>query len=267
MLDDALAGLVDHLPQTYRQERALPTLAEAYRLLHRPRDATDVGRGRRRLALDELLLLQLGVMLKRQHRQDRLRAAALPHTAEIDERIIRRFPYELTPDQRQVIDEIVADVSTTMPMNRLLQGDVGAGKTAVALYTMLLAVAGGHQAALLAPTELLAEQHFVSIDRLLDGASVRCELLTGSMRTATRDRHRRTGHGGRDRPARRDPRPADGVGDVPQPRRRGRRRTAPFRGAPARHAARQGSGRHHDSAHAGDDRDADPPDHVPDRVR
>ena len=181
VLGEALEHLDDHLPPDYRKARALPRLDEAYRMMHRPADADEPPQGRRRLAFDELLLLQLGVMLKRRHRRETLTAPALKHNEAIDAHIVARFPFRLTAGQRAVIDQIAADVCTTTPMNRLLQGDVGAGKTVVALYGMLMAVASGHQAALMAPTELLAEQHADSIGRMLAGARVRIELLTGSM--------------------------------------------------------------------------------------
>jgi ATP-dependent DNA helicase RecG len=187
ILDEALVELADHLHPAYRQVRALPTLAEAYRMMHRPADADEPVRGRRRLAFDELLLLQLGVMLKRRHRRLTLQAPALKHNDAIDAHIVARFPFELTGGQRAVIDEIARDLTGATPMNRLLQGDVGAGKTVVALYGMLMAVASGHQAALMAPTELLAEQHGDSISRMLTGARVTIETLTGSMTTAVRE--------------------------------------------------------------------------------
>ena len=181
VLDAALAKLDDHLHEGYRRSRALPALADAYRMMHRPADADEPARARRRLALDELLLLQIGVMLKRRHRRRTLRAPALKHTEAIDRHIIARFPFELTDSQRGVVAEIGRDLSARTPMNRLLQGDVGAGKTVVALYGMLMAVASGHQAALMAPTELLAEQHADSIGRMLRGARVSIEVLTGSL--------------------------------------------------------------------------------------
>jgi ATP-dependent DNA helicase RecG len=186
VLDEALAELPDHLHPQYRAERALPALAEAYRMMHRPADPQEPLRGRRRLAFDELLLLQLGVMLKRRHRRETLRAPALKRSDAIDAHIVARFPFELTEGQRAVIDEIAGDLTDATPMNRLLQGDVGAGKTVVALYGMLMAVASGHQAALMAPTELLAEQHGDSISRMLTGARVSIEILTGSLTTAQR---------------------------------------------------------------------------------
>ena len=186
VLDGVLSDLEDHLHEPYRVSRALPALADAYRMMHRPADTDEPLRARRRLALDELLLLQLGVMLKRRHRRRTLRAPALKHSAAIDRRIVARFPFELTASQRGVIDDIAADLCMATPMNRLLQGDVGAGKTVVALYGMLMAVAAGHQAAIMAPTELLAEQHGASIGRMLEGADVTTAVLTGSLTTVQR---------------------------------------------------------------------------------
>jgi ATP-dependent DNA helicase RecG len=181
VLDLALAQITDHLPEDYRRARELPALADAYRMMHRPATEEEPLQGRRRLALDELLLLQIGVMLKRRHRRETLRAPPLKWNDAIDRHIVARFPFELTASQRGVIGEIAADLQQATPMNRLVQGDVGAGKTIVALYAMLMAAASGHQAALMAPTELLAEQHHASIGAMLAGSNVRLELLTGHM--------------------------------------------------------------------------------------
>ncbi len=186
VLDDVLAKLEDHLHEGYRRQAALPTLAEAYRMAHRPANADEIASGRRRLAFDELLMLQLGVMLKRRHRHDTLTAPALTHNAAIDTHIKARFPFELTDAQQNVINDMVADLTRATPMNRLVQGDVGSGKTVIALYAMLLAVASNHQAALMAPTELLAEQHFASIKQMLSGSRVNIALLTGSLKPAQR---------------------------------------------------------------------------------
>ena len=186
VLDPALALIDDHLPVSYRRERALPELADSYRMVHRPDTTEDAKAGRRRLAFDELLLFQLGVMLKRHQRRQVSRAPALRHTKAIEKHILARFPFTLTRAQRAVLADLRDDLTGASPMNRLLQGDVGSGKTVVALYAMLLAVASEHQAALMAPTELLAEQHFDSIGRMLEGGRVRIELLTGSMSASAR---------------------------------------------------------------------------------
>ena len=186
VLDDAVKLVEEHYDEAFRTKLALPPLAEAYRMVHRPRTEDEAKAGRRRLALDELMLLQLGVMMKRRHRREDFKAIALAWNKPIDAHIRARFPFELTTAQSDVIAEIAADLQSERPMNRLLQGDVGAGKTVVALYAMLMAVAGRHQAALMAPTELLAEQHHASISEMLAGSNVRIELLTASVKKSRR---------------------------------------------------------------------------------
>jgi ATP-dependent DNA helicase RecG len=180
VLPAALPLIDDHLPATYRKKRNLVPLRDAYRMMHAPETEEHAAAARRRLAFDELLMLQLGVCLKRAHLRQTLRAPALRWSAAIDSHIRQRFPFTLTPEQDRVVAEVAADISKATPTNRLLQGDVGSGKTVVALYAMLMAVASGHQAALMAPTELLAEQHHASIAAMLKGSSVRLELLTGT---------------------------------------------------------------------------------------
>ncbi len=187
-LEQAVGLLEDHLTETWRQERNLPTLANAYLHLHRPNFDEDISSARRRLILDELLLLQLAVMMKRHHRRTVLHAPKLERTPAVQERIESRIPFTLTTAQSQVIDEIAKDLNSTIPMNRLLQGDVGSGKTVVALAAMLQAVAKGKQAALVAPTELLAEQHARTLQALLRDSEVKLCLLTGSVSAARRSR-------------------------------------------------------------------------------
>jgi ATP-dependent DNA helicase RecG len=125
-------------------------------------------------------------MMKKHRLQAEARARPIALTPEVDRRIRARFPFAFTPDQDLACAEIAADLAQARPMNRLLQGDVGSGKTAVALHGMLAAVAAGGQAALVAPTELLAEQHAASIGRFLAGSEVRVELVTGSLGAAAR---------------------------------------------------------------------------------
>ncbi|MBX3378754.1 MAG: ATP-dependent DNA helicase RecG [Phycisphaeraceae bacterium] len=180
VLDLALPLLKDHLPKSLVDKHELPSLPRAYELIHRPQNEGDAEAGRRRLAYDELLLLQLGVQMKRAHLREKLRSPALALTDAIDKRIRARFPFTLTASQNRAVSEIARDLSLSTPTNRLLQGDVGSGKTAVALYAMLMAVASGHQAALMAPTELLAEQHDATIRELLRDSKVDVRLLTGS---------------------------------------------------------------------------------------
>jgi ATP-dependent DNA helicase RecG len=188
VLAAALPLIEDHLPETFRKQRSLPELREAYRMMHAPASEEEIKAAQRRLAYDELLMLQLGVHLKRAHLRQTLKAPALRWTEAIDRHIRERFAFTLTPDQDEVVKELVADLTSGVPTNRLIQGDVGSGKTVVALYAMLLAAASRHQAALMAPTELLAEQHAASIGAMLEGSKVRVELLTGGMPEAERSR-------------------------------------------------------------------------------
>ncbi len=190
VLEHALPLLEDHLPDDFRKERDLPSLREAYRMQHAPLTQHETLVSRRRLVYDELLLLQLGVFMKRAQLREQLRSPALRREKEIDSRIrarIRaRIPFTLTKGQESVIADIRDDLTTSTPTNRLIQGDVGSGKTVVALYAMLMAAASEQQASLMAPTEVLAEQHFRSISRMLEGSRVRIELLTGGTPDAQR---------------------------------------------------------------------------------
>ena len=187
VLDDAVALIDDHFDDTFRARHNFPTLAEAYRMLHAPADEDQVKSARRRLAYDELFMLQLGIALKRQYTRTQLHAPDLRWSDAIDQHIRHRFGFTLTPAQDQVVRDIAADLQQTIPMNRLLQGDVGSGKTVVALYAMLMAAASNKQAALMAPTELLAEQHYLSITDMLQDSNVNVALLTGSLTPVERD--------------------------------------------------------------------------------
>jgi ATP-dependent DNA helicase RecG len=181
VLDLAAPMLEEHLPEELLEKRALLRLAEAYRLIHSPQREGDAEQARRRLAYDELLMLQLGVQMKRVQLRSTMHAPALPISGAVDRRIRSRLPFRLTAAQDKAIAEISSDLAQASPTNRLLQGDVGSGKTAVAAYAMLAAVAAGHQAALMAPTELLAEQHYETLRELLKDSRVSIRLLTGSM--------------------------------------------------------------------------------------
>jgi len=179
---DGMISLVEEWhPPAFLQERGLCGRAWAMTQMHRPAEEDHMEQARRRLAYDELLLLQLATSLARVHRRERLTARPLKCSEEIDRRIRLRFPFPLTSAQNRAVAEIVSDLVRPRPMNRMLQGDVGCGKTVVALYAGLTAVANGVQAAIMAPTELLAEQHAASIERYLDGSRVRHALLRGGM--------------------------------------------------------------------------------------
>ncbi len=166
----ALADVVESLSAATRVNERLPDRASALAAMHFPRAPDDLELGRRRLAFEELLLAQLVFLRRRAARRARTGAAALADRHALGERWLEHaLPFELTADQRRAIEEIDADLARATPMQRLLMGEVGSGKTVVALYAMLQAVGHGYQAALMAPTETLAEQHFATIQGLLAG--------------------------------------------------------------------------------------------------
>lgn len=182
VMEWALPLVPDPLPAELIKHHEMPTQREALRMIHRPADAEEPKIARRRLAFNELLLLQLGIAMRRAEVENKFVAPKLHHSDAIDAHIRGRFPFELTDTQSAAVAQIAADLTRDRPMNRMLQGDVGAGKTVVALYALLMAVADRKQGALMAPTELLAEQHFLSISKLLEGSNVRVVLLTGKQR-------------------------------------------------------------------------------------
>jgi ATP-dependent DNA helicase RecG len=177
----------DSLPAELRQRRRLPLKPDALYALHRPRSLEEAEQGRRRLAFDELLTLQIGLARRRALREQSVAPAFAP-PAELVRRYGEVLPFRLTRDQRHAIAEIDADLARPVPMERLLQGDVGSGKTVVALYSLLRAVESGRQGALMAPTETLAEQHFLTIEAICRELGVPCVLLTSSLRHAERTR-------------------------------------------------------------------------------
>jgi ATP-dependent DNA helicase RecG len=169
----------DPLPAELKQEEGLPQRGDAFWALHRPRSLGEAEIGRRRLAFDELLLLQLGIARRRREREVEV-AAALDAPGELVGRYRGVLPFTLTEDQERAIVEIDADLRRTVPMQRLLQGDVGSGKTVVALYALLRAVESQRQGALMAPTETLAEQHFLTLEDTCRELGVSYALLTSS---------------------------------------------------------------------------------------
>ena len=177
----ALDDVLEALPAAVRVAEGLPDRPAALRALHFPAYDADLQQGLRRLAFEELLLGQVALQ---QRRRGRSRSAAAPRIEEPRELTARwldeALPFPLTGDQRAAIEVIDADLARSEPMQRLLMGEVGSGKTVVALYAMLRAVEHDLQAALMAPTETLAEQHFQTIQKLLGAENVRIGLLTGS---------------------------------------------------------------------------------------
>jgi ATP-dependent DNA helicase RecG len=181
------SDLLDEVfPDDYLQSHKLMPICEALPAIHFPADRKILEQARGRFVYQELLVLQLALALRSRENQTRHRSTPLPVSPKIDSRIRRLFPFQPTDDQNRVIAEISNDLAKPYPMNRLLQGDVGTGKTAVAAYAMLATVAHGQQATLMAPTEVLARQHFLTFKKLLAESKVRIGLLTGGMKTSER---------------------------------------------------------------------------------
>ncbi len=185
---DQYVGLLEEaFTEQYLTDHQLLPIAAALREIHFPTNKENLQHARRRFIYQEMFVLQLAMALRRNLQETRRQAPPLEATAKIDARITRLFPFPLTAAQRQAINEIAADMARPVPMNRLLQGDVGCGKTIVAVYAMLLAVAHGSQAALMAPTEVLARQHLRTLEKLLAGSKVRMALLSGSLTAKERE--------------------------------------------------------------------------------
>jgi ATP-dependent DNA helicase RecG len=172
--------LPDPLPASLRARLGLPLRSDALFALHRPERQGQGEQGRRRLAFDELLLFQLALASIARER-DSSEAPALGAPGPLIENYLAALPFRLTEHQVSAIAEIDGDLTGSRPMQRLLQGDVGSGKTVVALYALLRAVEAGFQGALMAPTETLAEQHFLTIEEICRGLGVECLLLTSAL--------------------------------------------------------------------------------------
>jgi ATP-dependent DNA helicase RecG len=208
VVDDFSGRVVDVVPKEVLARRGLAPLGEAIRGVHFPPeeitregdspamppeavdvDALNSGRSpwHRRLVFDELFGLQTGLAL----RKDRLKHQLRRHRYRLDESLTKEFlkklPFTLTTAQQRVVGEIQGDLRSSSPMNRLLQGDVGSGKTVVAVWTALAAIESGHQAAIMAPTEILAEQHAANVQEWIAPLGVRCDLLTGRVKGKARE--------------------------------------------------------------------------------
>jgi len=177
----------DWLTPDRRKARNLVPRRRAYQMIHDPETEAAWQDGRKRLAYDELFFMQLAMLLARRKRVG-TSAARFEFPENLDERIRRRFPFELTGSQNRAVGDIVADLQSARPMCRLVQGDVGCGKTVVALYAALVTVANRRQVVFMAPTEILAHQHHRKITEYLAGSKVRIALLAGKTPKQDRDR-------------------------------------------------------------------------------
>jgi ATP-dependent DNA helicase RecG len=180
-----LSEIEDFVPPEIRQKYAFGDLQESVLELHRPQGRESWLRARNRLAFDELFLLQIGLLLRKMKRVTTQKSSILK-PAEKFRSFWQSLPFRPTDAQIRAIEEILSDLSSDAPMNRLLQGDVGSGKTIVAVAALVTAVDGGVQAAFMVPTEILAQQHFFRLKNLLSGLGVRVGLLTGALSSRIR---------------------------------------------------------------------------------
>lgn len=178
--------VTDTLPPAVRERLNLPTREQAIRQMHQPTSEDLLTAARRRLAFDEFFLMELAMAMRRRRHVALQIGRKLHVTPEIDQRIRARFPFAMTAAQERAAREIATDLESGRPMTRLLQGDVGSGKTVVALYACLVAIANGRQAAIMGPTEILAQQHYRNIENYLAGSRVRRAILSGSLAKSER---------------------------------------------------------------------------------
>ncbi len=179
---DNYSQLLDEvLPEAFLRKQKLLGIHSAVKQTHSPENQQQLDDARRRLIFQEFFVQQTALAMRRKYLESQQSAPIIQLTPVIRSRIANRFPFELTESQKQAIDEIAHDMGGSLPMNRLLHGEVGSGKTAVAAFAVLLAVAQGYQATLMAPTEILVEQHVTNLKNWLAGSRVEIQSWTGSL--------------------------------------------------------------------------------------
>ncbi|MGA7159768.1 MAG: ATP-dependent DNA helicase RecG [Bacteroidota bacterium] len=186
-LQNNLDSLVEHLPGEVLQRNNLLDIRSSIRMVHFPKTYEEKTAALNRLKFDELFFFQLLMAYRRREIKGELKGISFNVKSELARRLLSSLPFELTGAQRRAIKEITGDMSQGSPMNRLLQGDVGSGKTIVALFAMLIAADNGYQCAFMAPTEILAEQHFFTLKNFLGDLPVQIRLLIGGQKKKLRD--------------------------------------------------------------------------------
>ncbi len=195
LLDEYQGQLQEILPRAIRQREQWPAIGDAIRLIHFPNQQTDLNDlngwqtpAHRRLAFEEFFVLQVALAIRQRTNQKEIPGIAFHPTTPFIDRFLAHLPFPLTGAQQRVITEIQQDMTRPCPMNRLIQGDVGSGKTIVALHAMLLACGSGYQAALLVPTEILAEQHYLNLQQYVANLGLSMALVTGGLSKKERTR-------------------------------------------------------------------------------
>ncbi|UCC11539.1 MAG: ATP-dependent DNA helicase RecG [candidate division WOR-3 bacterium] len=184
-LDSCLGEIEETLPSVIRERHGLMNINKALKNIHLPETLEQASCARTRLVYDEFFFFEL-VLARRKINSRKQQGLAMRGTGMHTDKLMGLLPFQLTNGQKKVIQDIADDMARHQPMNRLLQGDVGSGKTVVALYAMLIAIENDYQAALMAPTEILAEQHYLVLDDLLRKMNIRSLLLTSSIKGKTR---------------------------------------------------------------------------------
>ncbi|MBI3584705.1 MAG: ATP-dependent DNA helicase RecG [Nitrospinae bacterium] len=186
--------IVDFLPEGIKKEQRLLPLKESIKNIHFPEKGAPIEKlntyltdYHRRLIFDEFFLLELGLAIRKRGWQEEKKGVSFKVDGNLTDKLRSILPFKLTQAQERVINEIKRDLAKPEPMNRLLQGDVGSGKTVVALYTMLIVVENGYQTAIMAPTEILSEQHFLNIHKFVEQLGLRTALLTSSVKGKERE--------------------------------------------------------------------------------
>ena len=175
--------IAETMPEAFVREHHLMSLYESLYAIHFPKDSKELRRAQYRLKFEELFYVQLSILRYSKDRRRKCRGLCFTKVGELfNEFYTTKLPFELTGAQKRVIREMRHDMNSGRQMNRLLQGDVGSGKTLVALMTALIAIGNGYQACIMAPTEILAEQHYATLAKMLEGLPVRVALLTGSIK-------------------------------------------------------------------------------------
>ena len=185
-LEKGLQAERETLPEYLIRRQGLVPFHFAMRNIHFPKDLDSLEKSKYRLKFEELFLLQLSLLKQKYVRSRNVNGIPMPRVGEAFNRCYEALPFPLTGAQKRVITEIRNDLRSGMQMNRLLQGDVGSGKTMVAVLTALIAIGNGYQTCIMAPTEVLAQQHFKNIQKFLEPTGIRSALLTGSSRTSER---------------------------------------------------------------------------------
>ncbi len=179
-LNACLPEIEETLPEYILREKGLVSLRFAMRNIHFPQDSDALVKASYRLKFEELFFLQLSLLKQKYIRSRSEVGIRMPKVGEAFNALYKKLPFDLTGAQKRVIKEIRADLTSGHQMNRLLQGDVGSGKTMVAVLSCLIAYGNGFQSCIMAPTEVLSQQHYANVSRYLEGTGVRCALLTGS---------------------------------------------------------------------------------------